>query len=306
MKRPVTGRNAFVEIEGEDYDGQSGVTKEDSDDTTRWGSRSPAQRQLRLFENVDFSDAGVSAVQLRVNAQSATTLELRADSQTGALLGRRARWPHRLPGPPRRARSPRPATGVAACMRSWRRLAPQLAEVRSGYDSTGAGGAGGGAGGAAGGAAAARAAARREVAAARRGGAGGSASAGSGGGANGVAGGGANGGTGGGANGGTGGGVNGGTGGNSNGGSGGGGNSGAGGTTSGAGGGEGSGCSCQVGNARGPSATLLVIGLVAVVLLLSQGPCSSLVAPRRRRGVRLLFFQVAALPRFARERPGTA
>ena len=27
-----------------------------------------------------------------------------------------------------------------------------------------------------------------------------------------------------------------------------------------------------------------------------------LVAPRRRRGVRLLFFQVAALPRFARER----
>ena len=28
----------------------------------------------------------------------------------------------------------------------------------------------------------------------------------------------------------------------------------------------------------------------------------ALVAPRRRRGVRLLFFQVAALPRFARER----
>ena len=37
MKRPVTGRNAFVEIEGEDYDGQSGVTKEDSGDTTTLG-----------------------------------------------------------------------------------------------------------------------------------------------------------------------------------------------------------------------------------------------------------------------------
>ena len=39
------------------------------------------------FENVDFSDGGVASVQLRVKSQSATTLELRADSQTGALLG---------------------------------------------------------------------------------------------------------------------------------------------------------------------------------------------------------------------------
>ena len=37
VKRPVTGRNAFVEIEGEDYDGQSGATKEDSNDTTTLG-----------------------------------------------------------------------------------------------------------------------------------------------------------------------------------------------------------------------------------------------------------------------------
>ncbi len=37
VKRPVTGRNAFVEIEGEDYDGQSGVTKEDSGDSTTLG-----------------------------------------------------------------------------------------------------------------------------------------------------------------------------------------------------------------------------------------------------------------------------
>ena len=34
LKRPLTGRNALVEIEGEDYDGQSGATKEDSNDTS--------------------------------------------------------------------------------------------------------------------------------------------------------------------------------------------------------------------------------------------------------------------------------
>ena len=88
MKRPVTGRNALVEIEGEDYDGQSGVTKEDSNDSPPWDSRSPlASGGYVFYEVVDFSDAGVGAVQLRVNAQTATTLELRADSQTGTLLG---------------------------------------------------------------------------------------------------------------------------------------------------------------------------------------------------------------------------
>ena len=56
------------------------------------------------FENVDFSDAGVGAVQLRVNAQSATTLELHADSQTGPLLGTCAVPRPAAPGPRRRAR----------------------------------------------------------------------------------------------------------------------------------------------------------------------------------------------------------
>src|SRR5205085_5886399 len=32
--RPVIGRNAFVTMEGEDFDGQSAVTKEDSADTS--------------------------------------------------------------------------------------------------------------------------------------------------------------------------------------------------------------------------------------------------------------------------------
>jgi xylan 1,4-beta-xylosidase len=87
VKRPVTGRNALVEIEGEDYDGQSAVTKEDSNDTTVGQSIAGNNGSYVFFDNVDFSDAGVSAVQLRVNAQTATTLQLRADSQTGALLG---------------------------------------------------------------------------------------------------------------------------------------------------------------------------------------------------------------------------
>jgi len=88
VKRPVTGRNAFVDIEGEDYDGQSGVTKEDSADSTTLGqSIKAAAGNYVFYRNVDLSDAGASGVQLRVNTAAATTLELRADSQTGTLLG---------------------------------------------------------------------------------------------------------------------------------------------------------------------------------------------------------------------------
>ena len=85
--RPLTGRNAFVAIEGEDYDGQSGATKEDSNDTDVGQSITGSGGGYVYFEDVDFSDAGTSAASLRVNAQSATTLELRADTQTGSLLG---------------------------------------------------------------------------------------------------------------------------------------------------------------------------------------------------------------------------
>jgi xylan 1,4-beta-xylosidase len=88
VKRPVTGRNAFVEIEGEDYDGQTGVTKQDSGDTTTLGqSISAASGASAYYLSVDFSDAGVGAVQLRVNAAAATTIDLRADSATGSSLG---------------------------------------------------------------------------------------------------------------------------------------------------------------------------------------------------------------------------
>jgi hypothetical protein len=76
-----------VEIEGEDYDGQSGVTKQDSGDTGLGQSISGGSGGYAYFDNVDFSDGGAGAVQLRVNAASATTLDLRADTQTGTAVG---------------------------------------------------------------------------------------------------------------------------------------------------------------------------------------------------------------------------
>ena len=87
LKRPLIGRNAFVEIEGEDYDGQSGATKESSNDTTAGQSIAAEAGGYVYFENVDFNDSSAVAVELRVAAQSDTTLELRGDSETGPLLG---------------------------------------------------------------------------------------------------------------------------------------------------------------------------------------------------------------------------
>ncbi|HOU92900.1 MAG TPA: carbohydrate-binding protein, partial [Polyangiaceae bacterium] len=85
-ERPLTGRDALVEMEGEDYDGQSGATKEDSRDESM-GQSIAVNGGYIYYNGVDFSDAGVDSVELRVAAQSATTLELRADSETGTVLG---------------------------------------------------------------------------------------------------------------------------------------------------------------------------------------------------------------------------
>jgi poly(hydroxyalkanoate) depolymerase family esterase len=87
-KRPVTGRDGLGTLEGEDYDGQSGATKEDSNDADLGQSISATSGASVFYDVVDFSDAGVSSVQLRVQAASATTLELHADSATGTLIGK--------------------------------------------------------------------------------------------------------------------------------------------------------------------------------------------------------------------------
>jgi xylan 1,4-beta-xylosidase len=86
QKRPVIGRDAFVELEAEDYDGQSGATKEDSNDVSLGQSIVVGDGSFVYFNQVDFSDAGAGSVQFRVNAQLDTLLELRADSEAGPLL----------------------------------------------------------------------------------------------------------------------------------------------------------------------------------------------------------------------------
>ncbi len=88
LKRPVTGRDGLGTMEGEDYDGQSGATKEDSNDTDLGQSISVTSGGSIFYDVVDFSDAGVGSVQMRVNASAATNLELHADSATGTLLGK--------------------------------------------------------------------------------------------------------------------------------------------------------------------------------------------------------------------------
>ena len=86
--RPVVGRNALVEIEGEDYDGQSGATKEASGDTTLGQSISVTANGNVYFENVDYSDAGVNSVQLRVKTAADVAVELHQDKVDGTLLGK--------------------------------------------------------------------------------------------------------------------------------------------------------------------------------------------------------------------------
>jgi xylan 1,4-beta-xylosidase len=86
-KRPLTGRNALLPIEGEDFDGQSGATKEDSSDTSLGQSISVTANGSVYFEDVDYTDAGVDTVDLRVKTAAATTVELHADTAAGTLLG---------------------------------------------------------------------------------------------------------------------------------------------------------------------------------------------------------------------------
>jgi hypothetical protein len=61
--------------------------KESSNDATAGQSIAGDAGGYVYFENVDFGDSSAAAVELRVAAQSDTTLELRGDSETGPLLG---------------------------------------------------------------------------------------------------------------------------------------------------------------------------------------------------------------------------
>ncbi len=83
----MIGRNAFAPIEGEDYDGQTGATKLDCDDTDLGQMAAVAGGGSLFYDVVDFSDAGVDSVQLRLQAESATNVELHADTASGPLIG---------------------------------------------------------------------------------------------------------------------------------------------------------------------------------------------------------------------------
>ena len=249
LKRPLTGRNALVELEGEDYDGQSGATKEDSNDTSLGQAISVTANGSVYFENVDYTDAGVGSLQLRVKSQAAGTVELHADSQAGTLLGTCMVASTSNAWATQTCTLPQTVAGVArlylvfggAMHLNWLKFLPA---------STAATGAGGQNGGSAG----------------HGGGTGGSIVLGTGGSVTGSGGGVGSGGAAGGANGATGGSTNTGGAGNATGGPGSGGNVGSGGTTPPGGGGKSGGCSCDVGGPRRPSSTLLVVMFVATVV----------------------------------------
>ena len=282
VKRPLTGRNSLVEIEGEDYDGQSGATKKDSGDSTLGQSISVSSGSYVYFENVDYTDSGVNAVQLRVKAAADTNLELHVDTQTGTLLGKCTVSSTSNAWATQTCTLSPTVTGVAklyvvfggAIELNWLKF-----QASSDNPGTGGAGAGGTTGGGTGGSAAGG------VSGSALGGAGGSTVSGTGGSANGGAGGSSRGGASGSASGGSAGSANGGAGGSASGGSAGSKNGGTGGNASGTGGstssasggnsGSGgtttpsssaSGCSCRIGSSGGPSGTLLIFGLGAAVL----------------------------------------
>jgi xylan 1,4-beta-xylosidase len=87
LERPVTGRDGLAPIEGEDYDGQVGALKLDSDDDDLGQMAAIAGAGELLYDAVDFGDAGVEAVDLRVQAPGGGTVELHADERGGPLLG---------------------------------------------------------------------------------------------------------------------------------------------------------------------------------------------------------------------------
>jgi MYXO-CTERM domain-containing protein len=264
-KRPLMGRDALVEIEGEDFDGQDKTKKEDSGDDTLGQSISVDANGYVYFENVDYTDDGVSNVQLRVKTASDTSIELHADAQDGKLLGKCAVTSTSNAWATQTCDISPSVSGVSklyvvfggAAHLNWLKFqgsAPNPGTGGAGGNSAGgsSGSAGNGAGGAAGGATGSN-----------NGGTSGNSAGGSTGN-----------GKGGSSGSGTGGASGSGNGGNSSGSAGNSGNSGGGGISgsggSSTGGGGSSGCGCRIGEAPGPSGALVIVGFVAAVLGLGR------------------------------------
>jgi MYXO-CTERM domain-containing protein len=281
-KRPLMGRDAFTEIEAEDYDGQSSGKAQDSGEATLDQSMVVSANGYLYFEKVDYSDDGASSVDFRYKAASDATVELRQDSDTGTSLGKctlaaASSWTTQ------NCKLSPAVTGVSKLYLMFGGAAEvnylkfQGSGSTPGSGGSGAGGsaAGGTSGGSNGGASGSAAGGSTG-----RGGAAGNAAGGVAGNGNGGVAGSGNGGTssnsngnGGSPNGGAG--NSGGSSGNGNGGSASGGSSGAGGSSS--TGSTSSGCSCRIGDTRGPSGALVIVGFIAAALGLRRGK------PRRRK-----------------------
>jgi xylan 1,4-beta-xylosidase len=87
LARPSMGRDAFAPIEGEDYDGQSAAWKRGSGDDDLGLAVDVAGGGSLFYDVVDFGDRGVDSVALRMQARTATSVQLHADAATGPLLG---------------------------------------------------------------------------------------------------------------------------------------------------------------------------------------------------------------------------
>jgi xylan 1,4-beta-xylosidase len=87
LERPLMGRDAFMPIEGEDYDGQAGALKLDCDDADLGQMAAITGGGSVFYDVVDFSDRGIDAVRLRARVATATSVELHLDAPDGPLLG---------------------------------------------------------------------------------------------------------------------------------------------------------------------------------------------------------------------------
>jgi hypothetical protein len=83
----VIGRDAFLPIEGEDYDGQSGASKIDGDDADLGQTVVVTGGGSVFYDVVDFGDGGADAVQLRVRAPADTTVALFAGPPSAPPAG---------------------------------------------------------------------------------------------------------------------------------------------------------------------------------------------------------------------------
>ncbi len=96
VKRPVTGRDGLGTMEGEDYDGQSGATKEDSNDTDLGQSISGDQRRLHLLRRGRLQRRGrrlrADARQRLGRDQPRASCRLRHRHAARQVRGQRHQW----------------------------------------------------------------------------------------------------------------------------------------------------------------------------------------------------------------------